>query len=97
MKLAIAALATVSVLALGPGMALANDITGRLTQSQVDRHCAAGAEAKAGTATFKIGHGETVTGTVNCRASVSSSQSLASAPDDNGTESATDVDSSHED
>jgi hypothetical protein len=96
MKTAILAISTISMLALAPGWALARDVTGQLTQTQVDHYCASPSGAK-GQMTFDLGHGKSVTGTVDCPASKTPALTAASGADDNGMESANDADSSHED
>ena len=98
MKTAILAITTLSAVALAPGWAIARDITGQLTQAQVDRYCSSQTRTQ-GTTTFDLGHGKSVTGTVDCSASGTSALAAASGTDDNGRESeaANDADSSHED
>ena len=102
MKTATLAIAAVTALALAPGWALARDITGQLTQTQVDTYCSSQSRAL-GPATFDLGHGKSATGTVDCAPSEKSSQTTASGTDDNGVENgvesgpAKDADSSHED
>jgi len=99
MKTAIAITAAVSLLTIAPGLAVAKDITGRLTQKQIDNYCAAGPNTQGGNATFDLGHGKMASGTVDCSAAGSPSLSATSGADDQGmkSESANDADSSHED
>lgn len=98
MKTAIFAVAAVSALILAPGLGMANTINGRLSQSQIDSYCSSAESGNAGDATFQLGNGKTVSGTVDCAGSgpVAHSASNTGA-DDNGTESANDSDANSED
>lgn len=78
-----------------PSLAIAKDVTGQLTQTQIDRYCAGKAAGRP--ATFDLGAGKRVTGTVDCAANSQPKMAGAEGADDNGTESANDADSSHED
>jgi hypothetical protein len=94
-----ATIVAVSILALAPNLVMAKTINGQLTQSQIDAYCASSASANGGSATFHLGKGKVLSGTVDCANSARSTASAAGGKDDNGTESesANDSDSAHED
>jgi hypothetical protein len=99
MKQHVALLAVVLGVAALPTIAVASDVTSRLTPNQIDAYCSV--HANGGNATFTLADGRTVTGSVNCSAAMGTSNrtTAATGTDDKGMEmeSATDSDSTHED
>ena len=97
MKIALVTIGAIAALGLVPSLAMAGTINDQLTQSQISGYCATATDSNASDATFDLGNGKILKGTVDCSGSSHTSLSAANGADDHGMESANDADSSHED